>query len=78
MNEYHLLKAQKEWSHAMDITLENGKIHIANDGWISDNINDFKEGKHFGKCGSFVYFSKRKGNLNVIKNVISYLEEAEA
>jgi len=78
MNIAHLEKARKVWGFAMDFSLNNGRLYVANDGWISDKPEDAaKIGKHFGQYKGFSYYTKRKGTLNVIINVINAIERKD-
>jgi hypothetical protein len=71
MNLEQLEQAQKEWGFSMDIWLKNGRIYVANDGYITDSPSDVKAGKHSGEYNGFFFYSKRKGTTNVLKSVIS-------
>jgi hypothetical protein len=71
MDTEQLSKAQNDWSFSMDIWLENGKLMIANDGFITDNEADIKKSKHSGEYEGFFYYSKRKGTRNVLIGVIN-------
>ena len=75
MNTIHLEKAQNAWGFAMDFTLKSKRLYVANDGWISDRPEDVKTGKHFGQFKGFSYFTKRKGTLNTVINVINAIAE---
>lgn len=75
MNTTHLKKAQNAWGFAMDFSLKNNRLYVANDGWISDRPEDMKTGKHFGQYKGFSYFTKRKGTLNEIISVINVIAE---
>jgi len=75
LNTKQLEIAQKEWSHAMDITLIKGRIYVANDGFITDL--PLKPGKHTGEHAGFYYQFTRKGTENVIRNVICTIVEDE-
>jgi hypothetical protein len=78
MNTAHLEKARKVWGFAMDFSLKDGRLYVANDGWISDQPEDAaKIGKYFGQYKGFSYYTKRKGTLNVIINVINVIAEGD-
>lgn len=75
MNAKQLDIAKREWGFAMDLRLENNKIYVANDGYITGI--PLKMGKHTGEYEGFYYFSARKGTVNVLRNVISTLSEMQ-
>lgn len=75
MNTTHLKKAKEIYGFEMDFSLENNRMYVANDGWISDRPEDMKTGKHFGEHKGFSYFTKRKGTLNTVINVINAIAE---
>jgi hypothetical protein len=77
MNTPHLEKAKEIYGFAMDFSLKNKRLYVANDGWISDRPEDVRTGKHFGKHKGFSYFTKRKGTLNTVINVINVIAEGE-
>jgi hypothetical protein len=77
MNTTHLEKAQNAWGFAMDFSLRDERLYVANDGWISDRPEDARTGKHFGQYKGFSYFTKRKGTLNTVINVINVIAEGE-
>jgi hypothetical protein len=73
MNTTHLEKAKEIYGFAMDFTLDGNRLYVANDGWISDRPEDMRSGKHFGQHRGFAYYSKRRGTLNGIINVINVI-----
>ena len=75
MNTTHLEKAREAWGFAMDFTLDGNRLYVANDGWISDRPEDARIGKHFGQFKGFSYYSKRRGTLNEIINVINVIAD---
>lgn len=75
MNTHQLEVAKKEWGFSMDITLENNRIYVAKDGYITDNKADVKMGKHAGVCNGLYYYSKRKQTTNSLINVIRSITE---
>jgi hypothetical protein len=75
MNTTHLEKAKEIYGFAMDFSLENNRLHVANDGWISDRPEDVRTGKHFGQYKGFSYFTKRRGALNTLISVINVIAE---
>jgi hypothetical protein len=75
MNTTHLEKAKEIYGFAMDFTLRNERLYVANDGWISDRPEDARIGKHFGQHRGFAYYSKRRGTLNGIINVINVIAD---
>lgn len=75
MNTTHLEKAQNAWGFAMDFTLKDKRLYVANDGWISDRPEDARTGKHFGQHKGFSYFTKRKGTLNTVISVINVIAD---
>lgn len=75
MNTIHLEKAQNAWGFAMDFTLKDKRLYVANDGWISDRPEDMRSGKHIGQHRGFSYYSKRRGTLNEIINVINVIAD---
>lgn len=75
MNSTQLEAAKKQWGFSMDLRLEENKIYVANDGYITDD--PIKMGKHTGEYEGFYYFSKRKGTANVLRSVIQTLSEIQ-
>jgi len=75
MNTTQLTKAQKDWGFSMTIWLENNRLYVADDGYITDNPADVKVGKHTGELNGLYYYYKRKGTVNVLRNVICSIVE---
>lgn len=77
MNTTHLEKAQKAWGWSMTIKLENGRLYVANDGFITDNLEDITAKKRFGEFRGFYYQYKSKRNTMDIIRVIKSLSNSD-
>lgn len=75
MDNTQLEKAIKDWGFAMDITLENDRILVANSGFITDDPTQVKAGKHSGALNGFFFSYKRKANLNDLTKVIQSISK---
>jgi hypothetical protein len=76
MNTEQLIKAQKVWGWAMEITLEDGKIFVAKDGFITDNFADITAKKHYGEFRGYYYQFQSKRNTSDLINVIRSISDS--
>lgn len=77
MNTEQLEKAKKEWGFAMDITLRNNRIYVANEGYITDDPSDITAVKHSGEFKGLYYQFRRKGTRNELIDVILAITREE-
>jgi hypothetical protein len=70
MNTNQLKIANDSWGWSIDITLINGKIYVANCGFITDNANDITAKKHYGCLDGFYYQYTNKRYRGELINVL--------
>jgi hypothetical protein len=77
MNTEQLETAKKTWEFSMEITLRNGRIYVANSGYITDDVNDITAKKHSGYFNGFYYQFKKKGDVRDLIAVIKSISVFE-
>jgi uncharacterized protein (DUF2252 family) len=70
MDENQLIKAREIWGFSMEITLRNGNIYVANEGFVTDNIDHITAKTRYGKFKGLYYQYRRKGTRNELTDVI--------
>lgn len=70
MNTEQLDQAKKAYGFAMEITLRNGNIYVANEGFITDNPAHITAKTRYGEFKGLYYQYRRKGTRNELTNVI--------
>lgn len=70
MNTEQLEKAKNAYGFAMEITLKNGNIYVANEGFITDNPTHITAKTRYGEFKGIYYQYRRKGTRNELTNII--------